>query len=444
MIKTCSRCTWAIVGFLAVGGCGGKAEQNGGDHTSSGGAGGTSAGGTATGGKAAGGTATGGKTAGPAEVGGTESGGTESGGHEVGGAEVGGAESGGAGGDATQLGGAAGTMDLGGAGGTPEPGCFPPLDGLVGSWPADGNADDASGGEPGTLHGGVTFASGQAQQAFSFDGHDDFVDLGNAPKLHVSIADFTVEAWVRFESHQGDMSILDKMAAGGVNADGWRLLKQADDRFWFCFGGGEQNGCTPDPASTVYSTTLVTSGAWFHVAAVKTSTSIALFVNGKLEDSRSPVPAFVDTGSTNLLLGGYAGDGAPAFLNGSIDEAMLFNRALSAREIAAHFECSRSPENETGLACAGVGLVHTVPDACMDDGGDSGFGDSLEVYCCGGTSRFCLSGEACPWRAGCTDDVANCSRAGLATDYLASASCSEWKGHRDYYCGQDGQIRFVP
>jgi len=434
----------ALVGCLSASGCGGKARQDGSDCPVLGGSVTDAAGGSpisgADGGdgdgahesEAAGGDANHESAGGDANHERDDHGGGSA--HESDGAHEGGAAQGGS----------AGATEFGGARAADDSTCLAPRDGLVGWWSGDGNANDAVGGEPGALRGGVTFRDGRAQQAFSLDGRDDLVDLGNAPKLQTSAGDFTVEAWVRFGSHQGDMSIADKMAAGGVNANGWRLLKQADDRFWFCFGGGEHNGCTLDPASTVYSTTSVVSGVWFHVAAVKTSTAFALYIDGKLEDGRSPLPELVDTNSTDLLLGATAAEGAPAFLDGLIDEVKLFNRALSAREIAADFECHGWPERDRGLDCVGEGLVHTVPDACMDDGGTSGIGDALEVYCCDGTSRFCLSGEACPWRAGYTDDFATCSRAGLATDYLASTSCSEWKGHRDYYCGPDGQIRFVP
>ena len=48
-----------------------------------------------------------------------------------------------------------------------------PTDGLVGYWPAEGNADDIVGGNHGTLLNGATFAPGIVGQAFRFDGLDD-------------------------------------------------------------------------------------------------------------------------------------------------------------------------------------------------------------------------------------------------------------------------------
>ena len=233
----------------------------------------------------------------------------------------------------------------------------PPPAGLVGWWPGDGNTEDIADTNHGTLLGGATFAAGQVGQAFLLDGIDDSVDLGNASNLHVSAGDFTVDAWVLFNvlSHppgenlgapQGDMSIVDKMSTSGVNEDGWRLIKQNDNRLYFCLGGGEQGNQCGWPAYTVFSTTLAVTGVWLHVAAVKSSSSFAIFVNGVLEDERSPVPSFTDTNSTNLRIGSYLLEGA--HLNGLVDEVRIYNRALSGDEIQAIFEAG----------CAGMCKVH--------------------------------------------------------------------------------------
>jgi Concanavalin A-like lectin/glucanases superfamily len=223
--------------------------------------------------------------------------------------------------------------------------CVDPPAGLVSWWPAEGNADDIAGGNDATLIGGATFAPGKVGQAFVLDGIDAFVDASNAPALHVSGGDFTVEGWVLFNalSHPpgtnigapaGDVSILDKMSTLGVNQDGWRLLKQADNRFWFCLGGVTGNRCI-DPLFTLFSTTVATTGVWYHVAAVKSATSFSLYVDGQLQDSRSPVPNFLDTHAGHLRLGANALEGA--HLNGLIDEVGVYHRALSATDIQAIF-----------------------------------------------------------------------------------------------------------
>jgi|GEM_PF-2414015 len=96
------------------------------------------------------------------------------------------------------------------------------------------------------------------------------------------------------------------------------------------------------------------------------------------------------------------------------------------------------------ISCTGSGLIHTIPDNCMSDGGGSAAGDSLGVYCFNGVARFCLSGESCPWRSGnpAVDDGTTCSRSGLSSDYMAIATCSQFRGHDDYNCDSSSQIYF--
>jgi hypothetical protein len=93
--------------------------------------------------------------------------------------------------------------------------------------------------------------------------------------------------------------------------------------------------------------------------------------------------------------------------------------------------------------CTGSGLVATLPDECIDDGGDNATGDTLEVYCAGGIARFCLSYEDCPWRAGIsTSDVLTCSTSGLGSSYMANTinGCRGWEGFDVYCCSSDGRM----
>lgn len=108
-------------------------------------------------------------------------------------------------------------------------------------------------------------------------------------------------------------------------------------------------------------------------------------------------------------------------------------------------ETSRDEECSGELApappCDDRGLVFSLPDECLDDGGNTDVGDVLEVYCIDGQARFCLSHESCPWRDGSIDS-ASCSRGGLASTYMANTinECSGWLDHELYCCSMDGEI----
>ena len=184
---------------------------------------------------------------------------------------------------------------------------------------------------------------------FEFDGSGPGMDLGRSSILDVSGGDFTIHAWVRFASLINetevcfspagcDMSIVDKMRY--FNGDGWRLLKQSDNRFWFCLGGGNAgNGCTPDAPTTVMSSTIPAVGVWYSVAAVKTSGQLSIYVNGVLEGSTF-FDTCLDSNVAALLVGANYDEGA--YLDGQVGEVQLFNSALSAPLVRATFERSKA------------------------------------------------------------------------------------------------------
>jgi hypothetical protein len=223
--------------------------------------------------------------------------------------------------------------------------CTTPPANMVGWWPGDGNANDLAGANNGKLVNGVTFGKGYVGKAFALNG-TDYVDVKRAKPLNVSAGDFTVDAWVYFNSLTGlDQSIVDKMDDDlGLNANGWRLINQAaSDLFWFCLGGaGGGNGCTLGSSTTVTSTTNVAAGTWYFVAGVKTSTQISMYVNGALQNTTA-LGTFVDKNSTDLLFGAKdSNDMEGAYLNGLVDEVELFDRALSASEISAIYNAGHN------------------------------------------------------------------------------------------------------
>lgn len=107
-------------------------------------------------------------------------------------------------------------------------------------------------------------------------------------------------------------------------------------------------------------------------------------------------------------------------------------------------DCGDPACGGTPFCCTGTGLIHTIENTCVtQDFGTSGSSDKVEVYCCEGQARFCLSKEACPWRTGCpVGNTKTCSRAGLPGTALAIAECDLWESQTSYSCSADEQITF--
>lgn len=107
--------------------------------------------------------------------------------------------------------------------------------------------------------------------------------------------------------------------------------------------------------------------------------------------------------------------------------------------------------NGVTLACTGNGRVQVLGDRDIEDGGFSSGGDGLEFYCFNGSFRFCLTGEACPWRAGppATDNGMSCSTAGLrGPSYFMAYFLSGYLviggvEYDDWYCPPTGRLRLV-
>src|SRR5262249_16680118 len=77
--------------------------------------------------------------------------------------------------------------------------CAPSPNGLISWWKGDGNALDSIGGNNGVLQG-TNYATGEAQQAFDFNGVNQYVQIPDAPSLNPTNA-LTLEAWVYVRSN---------------------------------------------------------------------------------------------------------------------------------------------------------------------------------------------------------------------------------------------------
>ena len=91
--------------------------------------------------------------------------------------------------------------------------CAPAPLGLVGWWKGEEGTADAVGSNNGALIGNTSFAPGIVGQAFSFDGYNDSVMIGNPAALQLQ--DFTIEAWIKRASpNQASLDIFTVGVAG--------------------------------------------------------------------------------------------------------------------------------------------------------------------------------------------------------------------------------------
>ncbi len=190
---------------------------------------------------------------------------------------------------------------------------------------------DVSGnGNNGTIYGASWTTNGKFGSALSFNGSSSYVSLGNPAALQLT-GSMTLSAWVRIANYvTADNQIIAKADATG----GWQLKATPDT-------GARTFGVVVSPASgskaNRYSTARASTNKWIHVAGVydATAKTMSMYVNGSLSNGglQGVIPASQWNNANQPVTIGRRTGGS--YFNGIIDEARVYNRALSAAEIQA-------------------------------------------------------------------------------------------------------------
>jgi len=209
---------------------------------------------------------------------------------------------------------------------------------LVGHWTFDANdisgvtAYDRSGqGNSGTLTNGPTQVVGQVGGALNFDGVNDFVAAGDV--LDMGLNDWSVVAWVKTNGNGSIMSVVSKAAAHVQNYRYATFVSGAGRGYPFMQGNG---GADVEPVGWAD----VANGAWHLLSIVfDRDGNVDQYVDGAFDIGQSIAhwQAANMQSANPFRIGSYtAADNIStyAIFNGFIDDVRIYNRALSAGEIA--------------------------------------------------------------------------------------------------------------
>ncbi len=185
-------------------------------------------------------------------------------------------------------------------------------------------ANDSAGSADGVLHG-PAWDSGQLNGALRFDGVDDYVDLGD---IDMNGSALTIAFWFRaddFGVH--DARLISKATGVSEQDHDWMVSTLNGSQLRFRL---KTNGAT---ATLVSASGAITTGQWYHIAAVYDGSQMRLYKNGVQAAGQSK-SGTITNGNAHVALGNQpAGAGARAF-DGLLDEVCLYDQALSAAEIA--------------------------------------------------------------------------------------------------------------
>jgi hypothetical protein len=262
------------------------------------------------------------------------------------------------------------------------PTCSPTPSQLLSWWRGEGSADDSVDGNHGTMYGGVGFAAGKVEQAFLFDGVDDYVRVPHSSTLNVGTG-YTFDSWVRVNTLPLSFSFLMNKWVSG--AEDKQLLLLSDGSIWFylynTFGG-----------DYLKSSTKLVPGSWYHIAATYDGAMATIYVNGNLDASKAASGDVRD--SSGALFFGYNPDrksypgedwlAVLSYFAGQMDEIEWFTRALSATEVRSIFsagsagKCPSTDGDGDGISDALDNCPSMYnPDQADNDG--DGIGDACDA-----------------------------------------------------------------
>ena len=212
-----------------------------------------------------------------------------------------------------------------------------PADGRAGRWQGEGNSNDSAGTNNGTLGGGATAtAAGVIGQAFSFNGATNaIVDLPSTANGNLDITgnQFTIQTWV----YQTDGTQTNGVANGSQMIF-WKHNGAAAGYQLATFSNGIPEieiATTNSGNAFVVGSAALPLNTWIHLAATYDGANIRLYQNG-VPIGSTPATGNIVHSNWDASIGNAATVHDYAF-KGRIDELNIYNRALSAGEIAATY-----------------------------------------------------------------------------------------------------------
>ncbi len=196
-------------------------------------------------------------------------------------------------------------------------------------------ARDSSGhGNDGKIYG-ASWAEGKVGGGLQFDGIDDYVDCGS-DEILVPKDDFTLEAWIYMNNMPlvEEGSFVQNPVLFKNSVSNYMLMVMYHQRSLLLHVGGIHQFLV---------TESLPMERWIHIAATVYDGYIAtVYANGEIAGQNSGELIF-SAAKKPVLIGRRVseGSGHSSSFDGIIDEVRIYNRALSAEEMKAHYNAGK-------------------------------------------------------------------------------------------------------
>ena len=200
-------------------------------------------------------------------------------------------------------------------------------DGLIGAWLLDeGKGETVKDSSDNGLDGKIAkgkpkWVDGKFGGAMEFGGQDMVtVDDDNA----LDLEEFTIAAWVNIPKISGAWQIIASKEHRGPTGRNYGLFGHINS------GVVHYSFTTNSGWKSFDAKTVVTDGDWHHVAGTYDGSDFKLYLDGAVDAQVAPGTK-PDTHDNFLFIGGC--DIGNYWMTGTIDEVVLYERALSEKEL---------------------------------------------------------------------------------------------------------------
>ncbi|MEI6609677.1 MAG: LamG-like jellyroll fold domain-containing protein [Deltaproteobacteria bacterium] len=215
--------------------------------------------------------------------------------------------------------------------------------GLVGAWTmVEGQGNTVGTGQSiGTIHDAQWFNDPQRGTVLNFDGKNDYVEIPGDGVLKMPYNQITLSTWFKSGENFTD----------GIAPPGEKLIAK-NSNFHLSLGpSGDSlipgvdmylDGKYVSAAGTYasgksYADLIIKDNEWHNLAATYDGSTMSLYKDGVLILVKTGLSGTVGSaaGTSNSKLPVYLGaeNGTSSFVNGSMDQAYIYNRALTSQEI---------------------------------------------------------------------------------------------------------------
>ncbi len=209
----------------------------------------------------------------------------------------------------------------------PEPTTGEVLTDYLSFWKFNGNTNDETGNNNGTINGDPQYVSGIEGQALDFDGDGDYIDLGSPDPIE-GLSEMTISLWVKSNSASPSNEYI--FISSVNNNQKVARVYVATNNIVFLQGY--------DINSNVSSANLrkdLNNTNWHHLVAVWNNGVMTAYLDNINKGSGNKVGDTLESGGDGESM--YISHPIASF-NGQIDNVMIYDRALSESEIQAIYD----------------------------------------------------------------------------------------------------------